>query len=104
MAIQIYKRSRLRFKELLNIYGVTFWELDNLPEVPEQSDDVYYQVKYDDRIDLLAQTFYGEVGYWWVIAVANGMEDLPTDLVAGAVIRVPSPTYVLNELFQSAVV
>jgi hypothetical protein len=33
-----------------------------------------------------------------VLAVANGLEILPTDLKFGAVIRVPSKTYVYSEL------
>jgi len=38
----------------------------------------------------------------WVIAVANDMEILPTDLNAGDTIRVPSPRYVLTQLFKRA--
>lgn len=99
MAVQIGVQSRLRFKDLISINGVQFWELDNLPQVPEQTDDIYVQVSYTDRIDLLATTYYQDPNFWWVIAVANGMEVLPTDLQPGAVIRIPSPRYVANVLF-----
>lgn len=99
MALRISKRSRLRFKEFLDIYGVSFWELDELPRVPLDPNDFYYRVKNDDRIDLLATTFYGDPNLWWVIANANGMEILPTDLQPGTLIRIPSPVYVSDVLF-----
>lgn len=104
MAIEIYNRSRLRFKELLTIYGVTFWELDQYPTIPEQPDDQYYQITEADRIDLLAAEVYGDVHSWWIIAVANDMEVLPTDFQPGRVIRLPSPAYVADTLYQQTVV
>lgn len=99
MSVQVATRSRLRFKELLSIQGVEFWELDALPTVPTQPDDVYYQVLDSDRIDLLATRFYGDPNMWWVIAIANDMNLLPTDLQIGSTIRIPSPAYVANTLF-----
>jgi hypothetical protein len=103
MAVSISKRSRLRFKELLSINGVEFWELDNLPTVPISTDDQYYRVRQDDRLDLLAFTFYSDPNLWWVIALANDMELLPTDLIQNEVIRIPSPSYVANKLFANPV-
>ena len=103
MPISISTRSRLRFKELLDINGVTFWELDNLPTVPLSTDDQYYRVKQDDRIDLLANAFYSDPNLWWVIALANDMDLLPTDLVPNEIIRIPSPTYVATQLFNNTV-
>lgn len=101
---EIYNRSRLLFKELLSIYGVQFWELDRLPTIPEQPDDVYYQITETDRIDLLAGSVYGDVHAWWIIAIANDMDVLPTDFQPGRVIRLPSPAYVASTLYQRAVV
>jgi hypothetical protein len=103
VALNISKRSRLRFKEFLEIYGVSFWEMEPLPEVPEDPNDLYYLVKNNDRIDLLASTFYGDPNLWWVIAGANDMNILPTDLQPGRVIRIPSPIYVSDVLFTRAV-
>lgn len=103
MPINISTRSRLRFKELIDINDVVFWELDNLPTVPLSNEDQYYRVKQDDRIDLLANAFYSDPNLWWVIALANNMELLPTDLIPNAIIRIPSPTYVASQLFNNAV-
>ena len=104
MAVNITKRSRLRFKEFLSVGGVEFWELDDLPSVPEQANDLYYRVRSGDRIDLLANTFYGDPNLWWVIAHANDLEVLPTNLVVDAVLRIPSPSYVQEVLFAKGTV
>ena len=38
---------------------------------------------------------------WWVIAWANALEVLPTALVDGDVLVVPSPNYVSTKLFSN---
>lgn len=100
MAISIVEHSRLRFANLASAEGVTFWNTLDLPEIFEQSDDVQYAVMSSDRIDRLAYKFYGDPVLWWVIAAANDMELVPTDLIPGQIIRIPAPRYVLQELFQ----
>lgn len=100
MAVAVGKRSRLNFAELLVDGDVEFWDMLVLPDLPEQSDDVRYQVMGGDRIDSLATKFYGSPTLWWVIAAANGLEILPTALSAGDIIRIPSPRFVNQELFK----
>jgi len=102
MAVKVRRFSRLRFGELITVDGVEFWDVLDLPTIPEQPDDLQYQVRKPDRIDLLAQRFYKDVRLWWVIAVANDMEIIPTDLNEGDEIRIPSPRYVKQELFKKA--
>jgi len=99
VAINVALRSRLRFAQLLEIDGFTFWDTLEPPDIPEQSDDISYDVKSHDRIDLLANRFYGDPVLWWVIAVANDMEIIPTDFNVGDILRIPSPRFVLQELF-----
>lgn len=102
MSVQVGRYSRLRFAELGIVEGVEFWDVLDLPDLPEQVDDISYQVQGGDRIDRLATQFYGEPNLWWVIAAANDFEDLPTDLNEGDIIRVPAPRFVLQELFNDA--
>ena len=99
MSVVVSRQSRLRFKNLLTVRGVTFWEMDNLPTVPLQPSDFYIVVNITDRIDNLAFSYYGDPNLWWVIALANDLYLLPTDLQVGATIRIPSPTYVAGTLF-----
>jgi hypothetical protein len=97
----IKNHSRLRFAQLAIADGITFWDLLDLPYIPPQTDDIQYTVNMNDRIDSLAYQFYKDPVLWWVIAEANDLEILPTDLQTGMVIRIPSPRYVLQLLFQN---
>jgi phage tail protein X len=41
------------------------------PKIPYTSDDFYVITTGGDRFDILANEYYGNTEYWWVIAVAN---------------------------------
>lgn len=100
--IKIRQHSRLRFTKLLTIGGTTFWDTLDLPTIVPQSDDIHYTVMDSDRIELLAYKFYGDSVLWWVIAEANGLELVPTALYSSQVLTIPSPRYVLQQLFQTS--
>jgi len=91
MSVKIPTKSRLRLGTLINYDGVEFWDLLVLPPIPDRQDDRQYTVKGGDRIDLIAYREYGNSTLWWVIAVANDMELLPTALNVGDEIRIPDP-------------
>ncbi len=94
--------SRLRFASPGVIDGVEFWDVLDLPELPFQADDISYQVQGGDRMDRLANGFYGDPDLWWVIAHANNLEILPTDLNEGDFLRIPSQRFVQQQLFRNA--
>ncbi len=41
------------------------------PEIPESPNDVWVITEWGDRLDLLANTFYGDITLYWIIAIAN---------------------------------
>jgi nucleoid-associated protein YgaU len=52
--------------------------------------DIYVITTVGDRLDLLAQQYYGDSSLWWVISIAN--EDLPQDslfISVGTQLRIP---------------
>ena len=102
MADGVVRNSRLRFADFVEVDGISFFDTVDLPDVPEQTDDIQYTVRSNERVDLLANGFYGDPALWWVIAVANGIELPPFNLHAGAIIRIPSPTFVTERLFSKA--
>lgn len=102
MSVNVGANSRLRFADLREIDGVEFWDVLDLPVIPEQTDDIIYTIKTGDRIDVLAYRHYGDANLWWVIAAANDMEIIPTDFNVGDSIRIPSPSYVSQSLFGDA--
>jgi len=101
--VDVKQTSRLRFYELVTVDDYVFWNLPELPDIPVNDDDKFHRVTGVDRIDLLAYEHYGDAVLWWVIAVANDLELVPTDLHEGDVLRIPSKTYVQQQLFKGAV-
>lgn len=104
----IKKTSHLRFANFLTDLdgdqeGFDFYDLIDLPEIVPQNDDIKHEVLTTDRIDLLANTYYGDPILKWAIAVRNNLELLPGDLAEGTEIIIPSPRYVRNELFKKKI-
>lgn len=100
MAVEISRRSRLNFGELIQDGLYEYWEMLELGDIPVQTDDFQYIVQSFDRIDLLADRFYGSSDHWWIIAVANNIDEIPTGFNVGQTLRIPSPRYVSQELFK----
>jgi len=61
------------------------------PDIPLDIEDVYIITQYGDRLDNLANQFYGDSTLWWILSVAN--PDLPNDSLyppLGYQLRIPS--------------
>ena len=61
------------------------------PDIPLSEFDLYVVTIRGDRLDNLANQFYGDPSLWWVISVAN--PDLPNDSLyptLGYQLRIPS--------------
>ena len=43
------------------------------PDIKERPDDIIMEVKYGDRLDLLAVKYYKDGSLWWIIAKANAL-------------------------------
>lgn len=62
------------------------------PEITLGDEDIYVYTTRGDRYDLLAQDYYGNSSYWWIINRANPSQDADSLLPnPGAQIRIPSP-------------
>lgn len=60
------------------------------PPIPRNVNDIYVITTPGDRIDLLAYKYYGEIGYWWIIAEANAIGKGSMALPVGQQIRIPT--------------
>jgi hypothetical protein len=59
------------------------------PSVATSNEDYYIIARAEDRLDLIANDFYGNSTLWWVISIAN---ELPGDSVfapVGFQLRIP---------------
>lgn len=73
------------------------------PLVLEQNDgDTFFEVTQEvlKRPDLVAQTFYGNTEYWWVIYEFNGIKDPLFELRMGQILRIPALERVLVAIEQ----
>lgn len=53
-------------------------------------DDIYYvQPAFVGRLDLIANAFYDEPRYWWIIAQYNNILDPVTEIVEGKELFLP---------------
>lgn len=57
------------------------------PKMPNRF--LHYTVKMGDRLDTLANAYYGDPTLWWIIADANPEITYPVALTIGATIRIP---------------
>jgi hypothetical protein len=78
-----------------NIVENNFLDFLEYREIPQNPNDVYYQVPlvYQYRPDLLAFDLYGDASLWWVFAARNPNKLGPDpyfNLVAGIEIYVPN--------------
>lgn len=103
MSVRLSRTSRLAFHELLrDADGRDFFDLPEYPPLLPQADDLEHAVERTDRLDLLAQHYYGDAGFQWVLALANGIDLWPTGLCSGQTLRVPSPRYVRQVWYAQA--
>ena len=100
MAVSINIHSRLKNATLGILDGYEFWDRIDYPVLVPQPDDSTYQVVGTERLDSIATTTYGDPTLWWVIAIANNMELLPSDLNPGAVLIIPSARYIFGEVLK----
>ena len=73
-----------------SLRGVPFYVNAIYPDIPLSNNDSYVITTLGDRLDLMAFDFYGDTGYWWVIASANA---LPGDSLfppVGMQLRLPA--------------
>lgn len=102
MAVDIRSSSRLKFADLIVVDSVEFWDTLVLPDPAPRQDDTFHVVGQGDRIDLLADRYYQDAGLWWVIAWANDLDILPTDMKENMTLKIPSKTYVTGTLLKNA--
>jgi hypothetical protein len=75
-----------------------YFESTIYPKVKPTDNDTYIISTQSDRLDLLASKYYGNASYWWIISVANNLNDASLSIEPGRQLRIPSDVgSVLNE-------
>jgi hypothetical protein len=60
-----------------------------VPVPPTSTNDTYITTTTPDRLDKLANDFYGDSQLWWIIASANGLGKGTLIVPANTTIRIP---------------
>ena len=68
------------------------------PDIPTTVDDIYVITTGGDRYDTLAQQFYKNKSFWWIISTANpGSNTDSLSVKPGIQLRIPAnPTDVIK--------
>lgn len=84
----------------LSTLGVQYRKPNFYPEIPLSSDDIYVITNFGDRLDLMANQFYGDSTLYWIIAAANPDEVNfgSLFLTEGTQLRIPTD---INEILRS---
>lgn len=71
--------------------GVRFYATVRYPEILLSEDDVYVTTVFGDRLDILAQQYYGDSSLYWIISSANNAIKKDSLFVEeGTQIRIPT--------------
>ena len=85
----------LRYKEFTEIiktdtgkrrYGTLYY-----PVFERKGSDIYMICKISDRLDLLANQYYGDPRYWVILAKANKLNNATIKPPVGFRLRIPFP-------------
>lgn len=99
--LNLREGSRARFSTL---YFKGDWEwfgAPDYPDFPESIDDEWVEVKKTTRLDILANEYYDDPTLWYVIALANDLELVPSDMYVGQKLRIP-PKSTVTDLLKKA--
>ena len=66
-----YRRSIVK----LDKDGVRYYKPSIIPNIPLKDGDQFIKPLVGDRLDILAERYYGDSTLWWVIAKANEISD-----------------------------
>ena len=80
--------SRYDNTKMIEIDGKKVKKTTIYENIPKTNDDIYVMTQYGDRLDLLANQFYGDSSLWWFIAKANNMKFNTVEI--GTTLRIPS--------------
>lgn len=71
-----------------------------LPHITANDNDILIVTEAEDRLDLLANHYYGDPSKWWIIAVTNNMLDIDFKLEPGTQLRIPTNTAEIINLIK----
>jgi hypothetical protein len=89
-----------RYEDITNIIreesGVRRFSTTYYYKIPFKTSDFFIYAKSGDRLDLLANDYYGDPRYWWIIANENDIGKGTIIPPVGIRLRIPYPLNMLE--------
>ncbi len=95
MNIERYGTNRIILKDKKRMYSTTIY-----PKIEKSAKDIYIYTVKGDRLDLIADEYYGDVELWFVIAHANGIGRGTMYIEPNKQVRIPEDTKVNQFLLE----
>jgi len=83
--------------------GKRYYKSGVLRGIPLKDTDIFIVPVDGDRLDGLAQRYYGNSSLWWIIAQANGLGKGSLAIPAGKQLRIPMDTDSIINKFNDIV-
>lgn len=71
-----------------------------IPTIPLDSSDIFIVTTTPERIDLLADRFYGDSTKWWIIASANNLGKGTFHIPGNTRLRIPTNIQLIQEQIE----
>ena len=80
-----YNHTKVKIdREGNRVFGLTFY-----PKIPIKDSDKYIAVSRGQRLDTLADQYYGDTSLWWIISKANNLSGSEIQLDPSKIYRIP---------------
>lgn len=78
-------------KILNNAQGIKYYKGTKYPEIPLSEDDIYVITVFGDRLDILANQYYGDPTLYWIISASNPSQSFSSMYITiGTQLRIPN--------------
>lgn len=94
----ISNRSRFRFSPIIREGDIYYLTPPEQIRFKDYQDNIIHFWSQKDRLDLLAQTYYGDFKLWWIIAEFNDIMYFFDEIEIGRKIIIPRLTTVVSDI------
>ena len=97
------RRNRLanEFDKRLPIPSRVIFKTTRLPIIERKESDIFIETRHGDRPDIIAEKYYEDSRFWWVIARANNLIKGGLGVEPGIRLRIPTDTEsILNNYYR----
>ena len=78
-------------RTLKNTQGIEYYRGTKYPEIPLSENDIYVITVTGDRLDILANRYYGDPTLYWIISSANPSQSFSSMyIIEGSQLRIPN--------------